>query len=172
MKKVAVFGNAGAGKSTTSKQLAKITNLPLYVLDKIKFLPNGDEVPHKEYLTEHAKILDEDNWVIDGFGCLDSTWERLSKADTLIYIDLPIYVHFIWVTKRFIKGIFAPVEGWPKSAPLIKSTLKSYHVLLLCHKKLTPSYRKFIAKVKKTKKVHHLQSKSDIQKFLNSIEHV
>ena len=37
MKKVAVFGNAGGGKSTLSKRLAETTGLPLHVLDKIKY---------------------------------------------------------------------------------------------------------------------------------------
>ena len=33
MKKVAVFGNAGGGKSTLSKSLAEMTGLPLVALD-------------------------------------------------------------------------------------------------------------------------------------------
>ncbi|WP_246844217.1 hypothetical protein [Hydrocoleum sp. CS-953] len=49
MKKVAVFGNAGAGKSTLSKKLTAMTNLPLYVLDKIKYRSGGTEVPDSEY---------------------------------------------------------------------------------------------------------------------------
>ena len=36
MKKVAVFGNTGGGKSTLSKRLSEITGLPLYALDKIR----------------------------------------------------------------------------------------------------------------------------------------
>jgi class 3 adenylate cyclase len=32
--KVAVFGNAGAGKSTLGRRLAELTGLPLYVVDK------------------------------------------------------------------------------------------------------------------------------------------
>ncbi|HCF29269.1 MAG TPA: adenylate kinase, partial [Cyanobacteria bacterium UBA11049] len=35
MKRVAVFGNTGGGKSTLSKRLYQITGLPLHVLDKI-----------------------------------------------------------------------------------------------------------------------------------------
>lgn len=43
MKKVAVFGNTGGGKSTLSKKLAEITKLPLYVLDKIEYeMVNSD----------------------------------------------------------------------------------------------------------------------------------
>ena len=37
MNRVAVFGNAGGGKSTLSRRLAEITGLPLYVLDIIQF---------------------------------------------------------------------------------------------------------------------------------------
>ncbi|MEG4066319.1 hypothetical protein QUA42_03025 [Microcoleus sp. Pol11C2] len=43
MKKIAVFGNAGGGKSTLSKRLLDITGLPLYVLDKIKYRSGGIE---------------------------------------------------------------------------------------------------------------------------------
>ena len=35
MKRVAVFGNAGGGKSTLSNRLAEITGLPLIVLDLV-----------------------------------------------------------------------------------------------------------------------------------------
>ena len=120
MKKVAIFGNAGAGKSTTSKKVAEITGLKLYTLDKIKFAPGGEPVPHEQYLACHTQILANDKWLIDGYGCLPSTWTRLEQADTLIYIDLPILVHFLWVTKRFIKGLFRPPQGWPENTPLIK----------------------------------------------------
>lgn len=170
MKKVAVFGNTGAGKSTTSKQVAELTGLPLHVLDKVKFKPGGEEVPHQQYLSVHNQILAEPEWVIDGFGCLESTWQRLDEADTLIYIDLPIAVHFLWVTKRFIKGLFKQPQGWPQDTPLIKSTITSYRVLWLCHKKLTPAYRRFVAKAADNKTVYHLRSKTEIADFLESIK--
>ncbi len=172
MKKVAVFGNAGAGKSTTSLKIAEKTNLPLYALDKMKFASGGDEIPHDSYLAEHTKILADTHWLMEGYGCLPSTWERLEAADTLVYLDLPIYLHFCWVTKRFFKGLFSPPEGWPDNTPLLKATLTSYQVLWLCHRKLTPSYRKFVKKAKnnKSKTVYHLRSKSEIADFINSLE--
>lgn len=37
MQRVAVFGNAGGGKSTLAKRLAELTRLPLYPLDLIQF---------------------------------------------------------------------------------------------------------------------------------------
>jgi adenylate kinase family enzyme len=37
MKKVAIFGNAGGGKSTLAKQLSETTSLPLYSVDKVNY---------------------------------------------------------------------------------------------------------------------------------------
>src|SRR3954452_6282072 len=78
MRKVAVFGNTGGGKSTLARRLAEVTGLPLYPLDQIQFRAGGDKVPHAEYLKMHAELLARDRWVIDGFGCLASAWERFA----------------------------------------------------------------------------------------------
>jgi shikimate kinase len=90
MKRVAVFGNAGGGKSTLAKRLADLTRLPLYPLDMIQFRAGGGRVPHEQYLKAHADLLRQDEWIIDGFGCVASAWERFSEADTLVYVDLPL----------------------------------------------------------------------------------
>lgn len=86
MKKVAVFGNAGGGKSTLSKRLAALTNIPLYPLDMIQYRAGGAKVPHDDYLKAHAELLRRDAWIIDGYGCRASAWERFACADTLVYI--------------------------------------------------------------------------------------
>ncbi|XWK87846.1 MAG: adenylate kinase [Phormidium sp.] len=170
MKKVAVFGNAGGGKSTLSKRLSQITGLPLHVLDKIQFQSGGVEVPHEDYKRTHQQILDSDRWIIDGFGCMETLWQRLDEADSLVYVDLPLYVHFWWVTKRFITGYFKPPEGWPQNSPILKSSLSSYRVLWLCHKKLTPRYREYIKQAQSSKKVYHLRSTKQISQFFALIE--
>jgi adenylate kinase family enzyme len=98
MEKVAIFGNAGAGKSTLAKQLAAITGLPLFPLDTIKFRAgryrpeekDGGEVSQGEYQKLHAELLKRDQWIIDGYDSVASAWQRFDAADTLIYIDLPL----------------------------------------------------------------------------------
>jgi adenylate kinase family enzyme len=107
MKKVAVFGNTGGGKSTLARRLAEVTGLPLYPLDTIQFRAGGGEVPHEEYLKMHTELLSRDRWIIDGFGCAASSRERFSVADTLVFIDLPLLTHHRWVTKRFVQGLFS-----------------------------------------------------------------
>jgi hypothetical protein len=89
MRRVAVFGNAGGGKSTLARRLAEVTGLSLYPLDTIQFRAGGGKVPHEEYLKIHTDLISRDQWIIDGYGCVASAWERFTAADTLVYIDLP-----------------------------------------------------------------------------------
>ncbi|QLE53260.1 adenylate kinase (plasmid) [Nostoc sp. C057] len=170
MKKVAVFGNAGGGKSTLSKRLSQITDLPLHILDKIKYQSGGTEVPHEDYKRVHQQILATDRWIIDGFGCMETLWLRLNEADTLIFVDLPLYVHGWLVTKRFITGYFKPPSGWPDNSPILRSSLTSYRTLWLCHKYLTPKYREFIEQTQSMKNVYHIRSTKEISQFFELIE--
>ena len=167
MKKVAVFGNAGGGKSTLSQQLANITGLPWIPLDRMQYKPGGDEVSHSEFKAAHDKLLHQDQWVVDGFGSIDTVWQRLEAADTLIYLDMPVLRHYWWVTKRFLKG--TTPAGWPDNSPIVKGTLNSYYTVWLCHTKLTPRYREYVERARVKKRVYHLRSLQDITLFYQTV---
>src|SRR5215467_5781728 len=169
MKRVAVFGNAGGGKSTISRRLAELTGLPLYIVDMMQFRPGGVKVPQHEFLQAHADLLRRDEWIIDGFGSAALAWERFAAADTLVYVDLPLFVHYSWVTKRLIKGLFANPKGWPEDSPLWSSTLSSYRVIPLCHRNLTPKYRLLVAEAAASKRVHHVRSVAQIHSFIEAV---
>ena len=178
MKRIAVFGNAGAGKSTLARRLADLTRLPLYPLDLIQFRAarywpgekDGGKITDETYQAIHADLLQRDEWIIDGYGTLASTWQRLDAADTLVYIDLPVLTHYRWVTKRLLKGLFRNPQGWPENSPLWSSTLDSYRVVWRCHRHLTPKYRQHVADVVASKRVHHLKSSAEMAVFLDGIK--
>jgi adenylate kinase family enzyme len=169
MKRVAIFGNAGGGKSTLARELAAITGLPLAVVDELQYRAGGVEVPHEEYLRAHAVLLANDEWIIDGFGGIKLLWERLDAADTLVHVDLPLATHALWVTKRLIHGLFAAPQGWPEGSPVIRSSISSYRVLWPCHTRLTPKYRSYISEEAHRKLVFHLRSRGDLMQFLEAM---
>ena len=170
MKKVAIFGNAGGGKSTLARRLAQTTGLPLYTIDKLQYRPGGAAVPHDHYRRLHSALLTEDEWILDGFGCMESAWERFSAADTLVHVDLPLVIHCWWVSKRMLQGLYSNPEGWPEDSPVMKSSLNSYRVLWPCHTRLTPAYRKLTEEARGSKVVYHLTSPAAIRRFSADVE--
>ena len=177
MRRVAVFGNAGAGKSALARRLAELTGLPLFPIDMVQY-PNGyrpqekdgGRISQEEYLKFHADLLRQDRWIVDGFDTVASAWERFSAADTLVYIDLPLAMHYVWVTKRLVKGLFRNPPGWPENSPVWSSSLDSYRVIWRCHRGLTPKYRQLVADASSSKRVHHLRSAAEISAFLQTVE--
>ncbi len=170
MKKVAIFGNAGGGKSTLARRVAQKTGLPLYTIDKLQYRAGGAAVSHDQYLRVHSALLEQDEWILDGFGCIDSAWERFAAADTLIHVDLPLLTHCWWVSKRLLQGLYTNPEGWPEKSPILKSSLNSYRVLWPCHRRLTPAYRKVLREARGSKMVYHLRSPAAIRRFGSQVD--
>lgn len=168
MQRVAVFGNAGGGKSTLARRLAEITGLPLYPLDLIQYTAAG-EIPREQFLAAHAALLSRDAWIIDGYGTTATAWERFAAADTLIYVDLPRRTHYWWVIKRHLKSPWVKPEGWPDHSPMWESTWSGLRVVGLCHRHLTPKYRALVAEAAASKRVHHLRSPREMRDFLAAV---
>ena len=166
MKKIAVFGKPGSGKSTLSKSLASATGIQLHALDSIVFKKNGDRVDRVTYDEQHESILSSDSWVIDGFGPIESFNRRLDVADTLIYIELPYIISYWLVTKRFLKGLFIKPEGWPDGSSVLKGTLESYKVLRLCPKFWNKSFMQKLEKISINKSLYVIRSISELNSFV------
>ncbi|WP_299138767.1 adenylate kinase [uncultured Vibrio sp.] len=166
MKKVAVFGKPGSGKSTVSKALAAATGLELRQLDSIVYKANGEFVDRAEFEQAHESILSSDSWVIDGFGPLDSFNKRLDAADTLVYINLPYPMSYWFVTKRMLKGLFVKPEGWPEGSSVVKGTIQSYKTLKLCPKFWNEDFRARLELRAKDKEVRIITSVTELNNFV------
>ncbi len=167
MKKIAVFGKPGSGKSTLSKRLASATKIKLHTLDSIEFKKNGSRVDRMKYDEEHEKILSSNNWIIDGFGPIESFNKRLDVADTLIYIELPYIVSYWLVTKRFFKGLFIKPEGWPDGSSIVRGTMKSYKVLKLSPTFWNNNFMKKLEEISANKSLYIIRSVSELNNFVD-----
>lgn len=166
MKKIAVFGKPGSGKSTLSKNIALATGIELHPLDSIVYKKNGEKVDRKTYDMEHLKILSSDSWIIDGFGPIDSFNTRLEMADTLIYIELPYIVSYWLVTKRLLKSLFVKPEGWPDGSSVIKGTIEGYKTLKLCPKFWNDAFMKKLNEISTNKSLYIIHSLSELNNFV------
>ncbi|MFW2439460.1 MAG: adenylate kinase [Arenicellales bacterium] len=167
MKKIVVFGKPGSGKSTLSKSLASATEIKLHALDSIVFNKNGSRVDRVTYDEKHESILSSDSWIIDGFGPVESFYERLEVADTLIYIELPYIICYWLVTKRLLKGILIKPEGWPDGSSILKGTLEGYKVLRICPKFWNKNFMQKLEKISTNKSLYVIRSVAELNSFVD-----
>ena len=101
MKRVAIIGSGGAGKSTLAKTLGDTLDLPVIHLDQHFWNPNWTEKPMTEWERRHEDLLAQERWVMDGNygGTMEA---RIEAADTVIFLDLP-RLFCVWrVLKRYL----------------------------------------------------------------------
>ncbi|WOH36417.1 adenylate kinase [Thalassotalea fonticola] len=168
MKKIAVFGKPGSGKSTLSKNLASVTGIELHQLDSILYKKNGDLVDRQTYDKVHGNILSSDSWIIDGFDRIESFNKRIDVADTLIYIDLPYIVSYWLVAKRLLQSVFVKPEGWPDGSSVFKGTLQSYKMLKLCPKFWNDDFLQKLEEISTSKSIYIIRSISELSSFIRN----
>jgi adenylate kinase family enzyme len=86
MKKVMVIGCPGSGKSTFSRKLRDITNLPLYHLDMMFWNADKTTVERSVFLERLSKVIESDEWIIDG-NYNSSLEMRMIACDTVVFLD-------------------------------------------------------------------------------------
>ena len=104
MKKVIVIGGNGSGKSTFSKQLATITNLPLVHLDRLLWYGNWQTRAREEFDSLLQAELEKDQWIIDG-NYNRTIPLRLSRCDTVFYFDFSTLRCLCGVTWRVLTNL-------------------------------------------------------------------
>lgn len=91
MNKVIVIGCPGAGKSTFSRKLSKLTNLPLFYLDMIFHKPDKTIYSREEFDEKLNQIMKYDKWIMDR-NYARTLPVRLEQCDTVFWLDYPLEV--------------------------------------------------------------------------------
>ena len=102
MEKVIVIGCPGSGKSTFSRELYKITGLPVFYLDMIYHKPDKTTVSNREFDEKLGDILNQDKWIIDG-NYSRTLPLRLDRCDTVFWLDYPTEICLNGVESRIGK---------------------------------------------------------------------
>jgi len=96
--------SAGVGKSTFARRIGDILQINVYHLDTMYWKPGWIEASLDEFRSVQEKIVENRQWIIEGN--YSSTYEvRMVRADTIIYLELPLYVCLYRVFKRFFQHI-------------------------------------------------------------------
>ncbi|WP_235869406.1 P-loop NTPase family protein [Veronia nyctiphanis] len=99
MKRIAIIGSGGSGKSTFSVELGKALNLPVHHLDRLYWKPNWVKPKKDDWIALQKSLCNEECWIIDGN--YHSTPDiRLAACDTVIFLDVNRYTCIYRAVKR------------------------------------------------------------------------
>ncbi len=102
MQRVMITGGPGSGKSTLARALGQRTGLPVHHMDHIHWKSGWIErdSDEKSALTHAVHI--QDRWIFEG-GHSRTYPERVSRADTFIWLDLPVTLRLARVLRRSLR---------------------------------------------------------------------
>lgn len=100
MRRVAVIGSGGAGKSTLARALGGRLEIEVVHLDRLFWRPGWEPTPTDEWRALQVELVEPESWIIDGNygGTLDV---RLAAADTVLFLDFPRRVTMPSVLRRW-----------------------------------------------------------------------
>jgi adenylate kinase family enzyme len=164
-----VFGNAGGGKSILSRRIGALCDLPVFSLDQLQWRPGGIAVPETEFVAVHDAILEREAWVLDGFGTMDTFMRRLSAADTLVFVDHPLWRHYWWDLKRSVGGLLRTPIGWPDGWSVCRTYRDHVRLIWTVHREWTPWSRRLVSEHAAHKRVVHLKTAGEMRAFVRRL---
>jgi len=167
MKKIAIIGSGGAGKSTLARQLSILLDIPVYHMDAIFWKPGWQSIGREELMTETTKVLKEnDSWIIDGnYGATMDL--RLKQADTIIFLHYKTITCLYGIAKRRIQYHNKTRPDMGKDCPE-KLDWEFIQWVRQFNKKKVPSIYERLSKLK-NKDILVFRNRKQLKKYLTRL---
>ena len=142
-KKIIVIGCPGSGKTTFSRRLCRVLNLPLFHLDAIWHKPDKTHIPRDEFDARLGEILAGEAWIIDG-NYSHTLERRIAACDTVFLFDLPVETclegaiarlgqarcDMPWIDTALDPRLEQEIRDFPeKNLPAVYALLEAYRAL-------------------------------------------
>lgn len=146
-KKIIIIGNGGAGKSTLSLKLGRLLGISVTHLDLITFSKTGEPLGIEQMREKLYEVLKNDEWIIEGWSYQTTMQERIDNADTIIYLDYPLWFCYWNALKRQIKSTFHSDPFSPLTTSLWRKTLVIAKAIWRVHKIHIPQLENMLSHV-------------------------
>ncbi|MEP3921051.1 AAA family ATPase [Ascidiaceihabitans sp.] len=166
MNRIMIIGQAGSGKSTLARDIGRRGNLPVVHIDLIHWKTGWIERTQAEKTPLVLDAIAQDRWVFEG-GNSSTYPQRMARADTLIWLDLPAPLRLRRALWRSVKHYGSNRPDLPKGCP----------------ERLDPAFYRWIWRTRHSGRAslknwfetapphlqkYHLQSKHDVMRWVQN----
>jgi adenylate kinase family enzyme len=132
MRRVSVVGGSCSGKTTFARALARVLDVPFVELDALNWEANWTMADVTTFQERIRAAIAGDAWVVDGNyggrGARDIVWPR---ADTVVWLDLPLPVTLLRMWRRTTDRIRRREKLWGGNEETIRNTFFSRESLFV-----------------------------------------
>ena len=131
MRRIAITSSASAsGKSTVGRAAAERLRVPYTELDALHHGPNWTEATADELRAKVEPLVAQDGWVIDGGYTAKIGHLVFERADTIVWIDLPMRVWLPRLIRRTYRRLRNDEELWNGNRESIRGALLGWDALI------------------------------------------
>lgn len=167
MRRVLILGPSGSGKSIMAERLGRILGIPVVHLDRHYWRPNWVYTPEDEWQIKVKDLISADSWVMDG-NYTSTLKLRASRADTIIFIDIPRRLSYLRILTRFLRFRGRTRPDLSEDCPE-KIDLDFIRWVWDYPRTRRPVILRFLEELKLTKNVFVLQGPQGVEAFLRSL---
>ncbi|MEM9709999.1 MAG: AAA family ATPase [Pseudomonadota bacterium] len=164
MERVMIIGQPGSGKSTLARALGARTGLPVVHIDMIHWEAGWVERSPDEKTRLCREVHARSEWIFEGGHSV--TWsERLARADTIIWLDIPLALRLWRVTWRVIQNWNRSRPDLPEGCPE-RFDLEFYRFIWRTRRRARDRIAKLVADAPPEKRVVVLRSRRAAEAWL------
>ncbi|OJY33343.1 MULTISPECIES: AAA family ATPase [Gemmobacter] len=169
MQRVMIVGQPGAGKSVLARQLGGLTGLPVVHIDLIHWCSGWQERTREEKTRLCQEVEAQPRWIFEGGH--SATWaNRLDRADTLIWIDMPLWLRLWRVLRRTLMGLGRNRPDLPEGCPERLANLPEFlGFIWRTRRSSRAAMARLVASAPAGKRVRHLQGRRAVTAFLQEV---
>lgn len=112
MDRIVIAGSSGSGKTTLAEAISDRLNVTHVELDALHHTPGWTTPTDQEFRSAVADATAGDRWVVDG-----NYWSKVqdivwSRANTIVFLDLPRWRVMLQLIPRTLRRVITREELW------------------------------------------------------------
>ncbi len=163
--KILIIGNCGSGKSTLSRQISSILELPVIHLDKYYWSHDWKTTPPEEWEKIVRNLVIKEKWIIDG-NYYNTLKIRMAQAELILFLNVNPIICLFRVLKRIFMEKNRP--DMPKGYA-DRFDLKFYKYILSYNRKMKPKIMQLLKQTPSKVKIVTINNPIDANDILIKI---